>query len=169
MHLLPLHFVKFCAQNEYFREIQWEIIMDSQGRIVMNWCRPDYSQGQQGWLPSCPLFIALVPLEFSSRNLQFPDQRVAFTKEKMPWCPCIFKNRVYSRPEDGLKIAWTIVCQNTLKLSLVTKVAKEKLGWGGIYEILRVVYWHSWCLTFFFPIVTDVHNLSEEWLAEHQA
>ena len=40
-----------------------------------------------------PLVIALVPFKFS-RNLQFP-QRVPLTKEKMPWCPCPFKNEAY--------------------------------------------------------------------------
>ena len=56
--------------------------------------RPDtlWRQGQQ--LPPCLLIIALVPLKCSSRNLQFP-QRVPFTKEKMPWSPCPFKNEAY--------------------------------------------------------------------------
>ena len=46
-----------------------------------------------------PLVIALVPLKCSSRNLQFPH-RVPFTKEKMPWCSCPFKNEAYS-PDDA--------------------------------------------------------------------
>ena len=48
-------------------------------------------------IASVPLVIALVPLKCSSRNLQF-HHRVPFTKEKMPWCPCPFKNEAY-RPE----------------------------------------------------------------------
>ena len=35
-----------------------------------------------------------MPLKCSSRNWQFP-QRVPFIKEKMPWCPCPFKNEAY--------------------------------------------------------------------------
>ena len=46
-------------------------------------------------MPPLPLAIALVPLKCSSRNLQFPH-RVPFAKEKMPWCPCPFKNEAYS-------------------------------------------------------------------------
>ena len=30
-----------------------------------------------------------------SRNLQFPHWVPFFTKEKMPWCPCPFKNEIY--------------------------------------------------------------------------
>ena len=56
--------------------------------------RPDTSRRQRRRLPPCPLVIALVPLKCSSRNLQFPH-RVPFTKEKMPWCPCPFKNKAY--------------------------------------------------------------------------
>ena len=52
-------------------------------------------------LPPCPLVIALVPLKCSSTNLQF-HHRVPFTKEKMPWCPCPFKNKVY-RPLDDIQ------------------------------------------------------------------
>ena len=56
--------------------------------------RPDTSHRQRRRLPPCPLSIALVPLKCSSINLQFPH-RVPFTKEKMPWCPCPFKNEAY--------------------------------------------------------------------------
>ena len=42
-------------------------------------------------IASMPLVIAVVPLKCSSRNLQFPHG-VLFTKEKMPVCPCPFKN-----------------------------------------------------------------------------
>ena len=58
-------------------------------------CRPDTSRRQRRRLPPLPLAIALVPLKCSSRNLQFPH-RVPFAKEKMPWCPCPFKNEAYS-------------------------------------------------------------------------
>ena len=43
-------------------------------------------------IASMSLGTALVPLKYSSRNLQFPH-RVPFTKETMPWCPCPFKNQ----------------------------------------------------------------------------
>ena len=56
--------------------------------------RPDTSRRQRRRLPPSPLAIALVPLKGSSRNLQFPH-RVPFAKEKMPWCPCLFKNEAY--------------------------------------------------------------------------
>ena len=36
-------------------------------------CRPDTSRRQQRRLLPCPLVIALVPLKFSSRNIQFPN------------------------------------------------------------------------------------------------
>ena len=36
----------------------------------------------------------------SSRNLQCP-QRVPLSKEKMHWCPCPFKHKVYK--PDGIK------------------------------------------------------------------
>ena len=41
-------------------------------------------------IASMPLVIALMPLESSSRNLQFPH-RVPFTKEKIPLCPRPFQ------------------------------------------------------------------------------
>ena len=59
--------------------------------------RPNTSRRQWRRLPPCTLVIALVPLTCSSRNLQF-SHRVPFTKEKLPWCPCPFKNEAY-RPE----------------------------------------------------------------------
>ena len=38
----------------------------------------------------CPLVIAFGPLKSSNRNLQFPN-RMPFTKENMPRCPCPFQ------------------------------------------------------------------------------
>ena len=46
-------------------------------------------------MPPCPLVNAFVPLKCFSRKLQFAH-RVPFTKEKMPWCPCPFKNEAYT-------------------------------------------------------------------------
>ena len=60
-------------------------------------------------LTPCPLVIALVPFKCSSRNLTFLHS-VSFTKEKMPWCPCPFKNeahmpdRTYSFRQNVLEI-----------------------------------------------------------------
>ena len=42
-----------------------------------------------------PLVNALVPFKCTIRNLQFPHRVVAFTKEKMPWCTCPYKNEAY--------------------------------------------------------------------------
>ena len=77
-------------------------------RYLCNWCiytfistlsssssRPDTSQRQLRWLPPCTLVVALVPSKCPSRNLQFP-QRVPFTWEKMPECPCPVKKQKHT-------------------------------------------------------------------------
>ena len=46
-----------------------------------------------------PWSFALLPLKCSSTNLQF-HPRMPFTKKKMPWCPCPFKNEAYSPAMD---------------------------------------------------------------------
>ena len=51
-------------------------------------CRPDTSQSQPRRLPPC-----LRPHE------------VPFSKEKMPWCPCPFKNEAYG-PESESQELW---------------------------------------------------------------
>ena len=51
--------------------------------------------GNKVTFPPCPLFIALVPLKCSSRNLQF-SHRVPSAKEKMPWCPSKMKQTALS-------------------------------------------------------------------------
>ena len=56
--------------------------------------RSDTSLRQWRRLHPCALVIALVPLKCFSRNLQFP-YRVPFTMEKMPRCPCPFKNEAF--------------------------------------------------------------------------
>ena len=56
---------------------------------------PDTSRRQcRGVIASMPPGQCLVPLKCSGRNLQFP-QWLPYTKEKMPWCPCLFKNEAY--------------------------------------------------------------------------
>ena len=56
--------------------------------------------------------LPLVPLKCFSRNLQFSHtgHRVLFIKEKMPWCPCPFKNEAY-RPECKI-----LINENTVKV-----------------------------------------------------
>ena len=49
-------------------------------------------------MPPCPLVIAFVPLKCYKRNLQFlhlPRYSLGYTEEKMPWCPCPFKDKAY--------------------------------------------------------------------------
>ena len=53
--------------------------------------RPDTSQRKRIDCLHAPGHC-LGALEMFCRNLQFPH-RVPFTKEKMPWCPCPFKNK----------------------------------------------------------------------------
>ena len=65
------------------------------GSVLKSISRPDTSRRQRRQLPPLPLVIALVPLKCSSGNLQFPH-RVPFSREKLPWCPCPFKNEAYS-------------------------------------------------------------------------
>ena len=55
-------------------------------------------------IASMPLVIASVPL----KCFQFPLRVVPFTKEKMPWCPCPFKNEAY-RPE---RVLWELFKDN---------------------------------------------------------
>ena len=57
---------------------------------------------------------------YSSRNLQFPH-RVPFTKEKMPWCPCPFKNEAY-RPAclyKKLRNFWTHQARLILSVNVI--------------------------------------------------
>ena len=87
-------------------------------------------------MPLCPLVIALVPLKCSSRHLQFPH-RVPFAKEKMPWCPCPFKNEAY-RPEPVFSVyVQTCGTSGSIGHRSCRKTVKEKkslsqiqiLGW----------------------------------------
>ena len=67
-------------------------------QTVYSACSEQYtlsSEDEPRRLPPCPMVIALVPLKcysHDSRNWQFPH-RVPFTKEKMPWCPCLFQKQ----------------------------------------------------------------------------
>ena len=60
-------------------------------------CRPGTSWRQWSAIASMPTGHCLVvPSKCSSRNWQFPHRVVPFfAKEKMPWCPCYFKNEIY--------------------------------------------------------------------------
>ena len=69
------------------------IIHSEQSYCSLCTLRPDTSRRQWRWLPTCLWLLPLCPL-YPSRNLQFPH-RVSFTKEKIPWCPCHFKNEAY--------------------------------------------------------------------------
>ena len=84
-------------------------------------------------MPPFPLEIALVPLKCSSTNLQF-HYRVPFTKKRMPWCPCPFKNEAYS-PVGSFRICSTwCICV----LLLVLKLLKPYWVIWSILSVLRV-------------------------------
>ena len=53
----------------------------------------DTSWRQQRRLPPCPLVIALVPLKCNDCRIY--NFLISFTKYKMSWCPCSFKNEAY--------------------------------------------------------------------------
>ena len=71
------------------------------------------------WCPPWPPVNALVPLKSFSRNLQFPHYRVPFTKEKMPWCPCPFKNEAY-RSAIHPSFSRGALCQDGTSMSFLT-------------------------------------------------
>ena len=81
--------------------------------------------------------VVFVPLKCSSRNWQFPC-RVPFTKEKMPWCPCPFKNELYG-PERGLATqpSTTVLVPDRTALWQCRNAA----GWPA--RITRLVAWTS--------------------------
>ena len=59
-------------------------------------------------MPLCPLVIAL------EMTVEFYDFlkacKVSFTKEKLPWCPCAFKNEAYRPVNSAMKFAsvWVV-------------------------------------------------------------
>ena len=89
------------------------------------------------------------PLKCSSRNLQFPH-RVPFTEEKMPWCPCPFKNEALHVGYHG---TMTSGCQNDRWSSLPQRwtrfdVYRQTGVWNGT---LREKYPSNY--TFWTPVM----------------
>ena len=94
-------------------------------------CRPDTSRRQRRRLPACSLVIALVPLKWSSRYLQFPHW-VPLTKENMHWCPWPFNSEAYKHA-----YVWTIDHIISIKL-LWRKIFKLYL-WSFDTGVLRTL------------------------------
>ena len=102
-------------------------------------CRPDTCT----W-PPCTLVIALMPLKCSSRNLQFPQHREPFTKKKMPWCPCPFKERgILACRCTAVNIQPTLhILEGTRCLGSVELVLEKRLN----PFVIKCIYWLEICL-----------------------
>ena len=127
--------------------------------IYVQYYRPDTTRRHWRQLPQCPLVNALVPLKCSSTNLKL-HHRVPFTKEKMPWCPCPFKNEVYS---PGIKIKIFSECNgifvkiNTACIDRINKACygtqitrAPRLSFHIISRSLLFQNWNLWMVLILF-------------------
>ena len=70
----------FWTMYMYEHLLSWTSRVFPLSKLFTIVCRPDNtSRRQWRWFPQCPS--------------EFPHKQVSFTKEKMPWCPCLLKTK----------------------------------------------------------------------------